>query len=57
VRPQVWPLVDHLAAHARANGVTLLRLETGIHQQAAIRRYERLGSDASRRSGLAPTIR
>ena len=36
-------LVEHLAAHARAKGVTLLRLETGIHQQAAIRLYERLG--------------
>lgn len=36
-------LVDYLAEHARANGVTLLRLETGIHQQAAIRLYERLG--------------
>ena len=36
-------LVDHLAEHARANGVTLLRLETGIHQHAAIRLYERLG--------------
>jgi GNAT superfamily N-acetyltransferase len=36
-------LVEHLAEHARANGVTLLRLETGIHQQAAIRLYERLG--------------
>jgi GNAT superfamily N-acetyltransferase len=36
-------LVDHLAEHARAHGVTLLRLETGIHQKAAIRLYERLG--------------
>jgi len=36
-------LVDHLAEHARANGITLLRLETGIHQQAAIRLYERVG--------------
>lgn len=36
-------LVDHLAAHALANGVTVLRLETGIHQQAAIRVYERAG--------------
>ena len=36
-------LVDHLAAHARSHGVTRLRLETGIHQQAAIRLYERLG--------------
>jgi putative acetyltransferase len=36
-------LAEHLAAHALANSVTLLRLETGIHQQAAIRLYERLG--------------
>ncbi len=36
-------LVDHLTAYARTHGVTLLRLETGIHQQAAIRLYERLG--------------
>jgi putative acetyltransferase len=36
-------LVDHLAAHALANGVALLRLETGIYQQAAIRLYEREG--------------
>lgn len=36
-------LVDHLAAHALANGVTVLRLETGIHQQTAIRMYERAG--------------
>ena len=36
-------LVDHLAEHARAHGVSLLRLETGVHQQAAIRLYERLG--------------
>lgn len=36
-------LVARLAQHAREHGVTLLRLETGIHQQAAIRLYERLG--------------
>jgi len=36
-------LVEHLAAHALAHGIALLRLETGIHQQAAIRLYERLG--------------
>ncbi len=36
-------LVDHLAEHARAQGVNLLRLETGIHQRAAIRLYERIG--------------
>ncbi len=36
-------LLDRLAAHARAHGVRLLRLETGIHQQAAIRLYEQAG--------------
>ena len=36
-------LLDHLADYARANGVGLLRLETGIHQAAAIRLYERMG--------------
>jgi putative acetyltransferase len=36
-------ILDHLAGHARAHGVTLLRLETGIHQQAAIRLYEKAG--------------
>jgi GNAT superfamily N-acetyltransferase len=36
-------LIDRLAAHARAHGVNLLRLETGIHQLAAIRLYEREG--------------
>ena len=36
-------LVNHLADYARAQGVGLLRLETGIHQAAAIRLYERMG--------------
>ncbi len=36
-------LVNHLAGHARAHGIALLRLETGIHQEAAIRLYERVG--------------
>jgi len=36
-------LLNHLADHARANGVGLLRLETGIHQAPAIRLYERAG--------------
>ncbi len=36
-------LLDHLAEHARAQGIALLRLETGIHQAAAIRLYERAG--------------
>jgi ribosomal protein S18 acetylase RimI-like enzyme len=36
-------LLDHLADYARARGVTLLRLETGIHQREAIGLYERMG--------------
>src|SRR5919109_2298405 len=36
-------LLNHLADYARAHGVGLLRLETGIHQAAAIRLYERMG--------------
>jgi len=36
-------LLDHLADYARANGVGLLRLETGIHQAAAIHLYEQTG--------------
>ena len=36
-------MLDHLAAHARAHDVGILRLETGIHQHAAIRLYEREG--------------
>jgi ribosomal protein S18 acetylase RimI-like enzyme len=36
-------LLDHLADYARARGIALLRLETGIHQAAAIRLYESAG--------------
>jgi putative acetyltransferase len=36
-------LVHHLVAHARSHAITVARLETGIHQQEAIRLYERLG--------------
>jgi len=36
-------LVDHLAEYARRHAIELLRLETGIHQHAAIALYERLG--------------
>jgi len=36
-------LLDRLAAHARDNGIDVLRLETGVHQQAAIAFYERAG--------------
>lgn len=49
IRPQFRGLglarlmLDHLADFARSQGVGLLRLETGIHQRAAIRLYERMG--------------
>jgi GNAT superfamily N-acetyltransferase len=49
VRPQYQgrglgaALVEHLAAYARERGVPLLRLETGVYQEAAIRLYERMG--------------
>jgi ribosomal protein S18 acetylase RimI-like enzyme len=36
-------LLARLADHARRRGVPLLRLETGIHQTAAIRLYEAAG--------------
>ena len=36
-------MLEHLAAYARAHGVTVLRLETGIHQTPAIRLYEQNG--------------
>ena len=49
VRPQFRGLgfaklmLDHLADYARSRGVRLLRLETGVHQHAAIGLYERAG--------------
>jgi ribosomal protein S18 acetylase RimI-like enzyme len=36
-------MLDHLAEYAQCNGVDVLRLETGIHQHAAIRLYEQAG--------------
>jgi GNAT superfamily N-acetyltransferase len=36
-------MLDHLAEHARQQGVGLLRLETGIYQTEAIGLYERMG--------------
>lgn len=36
-------LVERLATHACEHGVSLLRLETGIHQREAIGLYERMG--------------
>jgi len=36
-------MLDHLAEYARQHAVTLLRLETGIHQHAAVRLYEQVG--------------
>jgi GNAT superfamily N-acetyltransferase len=49
VRPQFRGLglgalmLEHLAGYARDHGVAILRLETGIHQRAAIALYERAG--------------
>ncbi len=49
VRPQFRGLglakmmLSHLADFARSQRVGILRLETGIHQHAAIRLYERMG--------------
>lgn len=49
VRPQFRGLgyaklmLNHLADYAQAHRVTLLRLETGIHQHEAIGLYERMG--------------
>lgn len=36
-------ILEHLAKYARAQRVSHLRLETGIHQREAIRLYERCG--------------
>lgn len=36
-------MLKHLTEYAQAQGVGLLRLETGIHQHAAIALYERAG--------------
>jgi putative acetyltransferase len=49
VRPQFRGLglgtlmLNHLAEYARQQGIEVLRLETGIHQLAAISLYERFG--------------
>jgi ribosomal protein S18 acetylase RimI-like enzyme len=36
-------MVNHLAEYAGSRGIATIRLETGIHQHAAIALYERLG--------------
>jgi putative acetyltransferase len=36
-------MLRHLSDHAQARGIELLRLETGIHQPAALGLYERSG--------------
>src|SRR5262249_25034154 len=36
-------MLDHVADYARSRRVGVLRLETGIHQEEAIRLYERYG--------------
>ena len=35
-------MLDHLATHAKSRGIDVLRLETGIHQHAAICLYEQV---------------
>jgi putative acetyltransferase len=36
-------MLDHLVEHARQHGLTVIRLETGIHQREAIALYEGRG--------------
>ena len=36
-------MLEHLVAHARARGLRVVRLETGIHQREAIALYESSG--------------
>jgi putative acetyltransferase len=36
-------MLDHLENHARSHGISVIRLETGTHQSAAIKLYERSG--------------
>ncbi len=36
-------MLNHLAEYTRTNGINVLRLETGIHQHAAITLYEGVG--------------
>jgi ribosomal protein S18 acetylase RimI-like enzyme len=36
-------MIDHLVVYAQERGVKLVRLETGVHQHAAIALYERAG--------------
>jgi ribosomal protein S18 acetylase RimI-like enzyme len=36
-------MLDHLIEHARAQGLTVIRLETGIHQHEALALYEGRG--------------
>lgn len=49
VRPQfrgtglAMLMLKHLTEYVQAQGIGLLRLETGIHQRAAIGLYERMG--------------
>jgi ribosomal protein S18 acetylase RimI-like enzyme len=49
VRPQFRGLgfgkiiLDHLTDYTREHGIGLVRLETGVHQTAAIRLYEGMG--------------
>jgi GNAT superfamily N-acetyltransferase len=54
-------MVEHLTDYTRRHGIEILRLETGIHQRAAVRLYERMGFRDPRRrcreTALLPTCR
>jgi len=41
--PSACKILDHFTEYASSHGVRILRLETGIHQHAAIALYERVG--------------
>lgn len=47
-------LLEHLTNYVQDQGIGLLRLETGIHQQAAIGLYERMGFQRIARFGAYP---
>ena len=36
-------ILAHLEVYVRSQGITLIRLETGVYQEAAIRLYKRMG--------------
>lgn len=47
-------IVEHLIGHAAACGAPLVRLETGVHQHAAIALYRAMGFEPTGRFGDYP---